>query len=128
MSKNFTALIFGGMVLGALLGAILHATLPGAEAAAEVAGYFSLVTDVFLRLIKMIIAPLVFATLISGIAHMGDGATIGRVGAKTMGWFIGATLVSLLIGTVLGNVLQLGHQLALPLPPGDAAAAVRADL
>jgi Na+/H+-dicarboxylate symporter len=128
MSKNFTALIFGGMVLGAILGAILHATLPGAESAREVAGYFSLITDVFLRLIKMIIAPLVFATLVSGIAHMGDGATIGRVGAKTMGWFLGATLISLLIGTVLANVLQLGHMLNLPLPPTDAASAVRADL
>ena len=128
MSKNFTALIFGGMVLGVVVGAILHANLPGPEAAKEVAGYFSLVTDVFLRLIKMIIAPLVFSTLISGIAHMGDGKTIGRVGAKTMGWFIGATLISLLIGTVLGNLLQLGHQLNLPLPAENAASAVRADL
>jgi Na+/H+-dicarboxylate symporter len=128
VSRKFTGFIFGAMVLGAAVGAVLHETLPSPEAAKEVASYFSLVTDVFLRLIKMIIAPLIVSTLISGIAHMGDSATIGRVGAKTMGWFLGATLVSLLIGAVMGNVLQLGHQLNLPLPPADAASAVQSSL
>ena len=79
VATQFTWFIFGGMVLGALLGWILNRTLPDAAAAKEVAGYFSLITDIFLRLIRMIIAPLVFSTLISGIAHMGDGKAIGRV-------------------------------------------------
>jgi Na+/H+-dicarboxylate symporter len=128
MSRNFTWFIFGGMLLGAAVGAVLNAVLPSPEAAKEVAGYFSLVTDVFLRLIRMIIAPLVFSTLVSGIAHMGDSATIGRVGTKTLGWFLGATFVSLLIGLVMANLLQLGHQLSLPLPPEDAGAVVQASL
>jgi Na+/H+-dicarboxylate symporter len=53
---------------------------------------------------------------------MGDSATIGRVGAKTIGWFLGATLMSLIIGLFMANLLQLGHELNLPLPPEEAAA------
>ena len=128
MSRKFTWFIFGGMVLGALLGAILNATLPSPAAAKEVAGYFELITNIFLRLIRMIIAPLVFSTLVSGIAHMGDGASIGRVGGKTMAWFMGATIVSLLIGLFMANLLHLGSALHLPLPPADAASGVAATL
>ncbi len=62
----------------------------------------------FLRLIKMIIAPLVFATLVGGIAHMGSGSKLGRVFAKTMGWFVSASFVSLLLGLVMVNLLQPG--------------------
>src|SRR3546814_10877026 len=72
----------------------------------------------------MIIAPLVFATLVAGIAHMEDAAAIGRVGAKTMGWFIGASIVSLSIGLVMVHLLQPGSSLALALPTGDAAGVV----
>ena len=128
MSRKFTWFIFGGMILGALLGAVLNATLPDHETAKSVAGYFSLVTDIFLRLIRMIIAPLVFSTLVSGIAHMGDGASIGRVGGKTMAWFLSATVVSLLIGLAMANLLHLGSQLHLPLPAADATAGVQATL
>ena len=128
MSRNFTWFIFGGMVLGVIVGAILNAVLPSHAVAEEAAGYFSLVTNIFLRLIRMIIAPLVLSTLVSGIAHMGDGASIGRVGAKTMGWFLAATMVSLLIGLFMANLLQLGGQLHLPLPPADAASGVQASL
>ena len=128
MSRQFTWFIFGGLVLGALLGASLNATLPSPAAAKEVAGYFELITNIFLRLIRMIIAPLVFSTLVSGIAHMGDGASIGRVGGKTMAWFMGATIVSLLIGLFMANLLHLGSALHLPLPPADAASGVAATL
>src|SRR3546814_6126923 len=68
----------------------------------------------------MIIAPLVFATLVAGIAHMEDAAAIGRVGAKTMGWFIGASIVSLSIGLVMVHLLQPGASLALDLPTTGA--------
>ena len=76
----------------------------------------------FLRLIKMIIAPLVFATLVSGIAHMGDTAALGRVGARSIGWFVGASLLSLTLGLIMVNLLQPGVGADLVLPPEGATA------
>ena len=74
----------------------------------EVAGYFKILSDIFLRLIKMIVAPLVLTTLTVGIAHLGGGAAVGRIGARTMGWFITASLVSLGLGLVMVNALKPG--------------------
>ena len=76
------------MVLGIVVGYVCNVTAPDAEAAKDIAGYFNVVTDIFLRLIKMIIAPLVFATLVAGIASMGDAKAVGRIGAKALGWFV----------------------------------------
>jgi Na+/H+-dicarboxylate symporter len=104
------------MIAGAGVGWMCHELLPTPESAKTVAGYVSLFTDVFLRLIKMIIAPLVFSTLVVGIAHMGDTKSIGRIGIKTMAWFITASLASLLLGMLLVNVLRPGESLNLPLP------------
>ena len=120
-SQRLTAYILGAMVLGIAVGYILNLTLPDAQTAKSVAGYISLVTDIFLRLIKMIIAPLVFTTLVVGIAHMGDGATVGRIGAKAMGWFVAASLVSLLLGLFMVNLLRPGDNLNLPLPDPETA-------
>ncbi|MDP4213956.1 MAG: dicarboxylate/amino acid:cation symporter [Bacteroidota bacterium] len=76
----------------------------------------SVVTDVFLRLIKMIIAPLVFSTLVTGIAKLGDVRAVGRIGGKTLAWFIGASLLSLILGLVIMNIVRLGQSLQLPIP------------
>jgi len=76
----------------------------------------SVVTDVFLRLIKMIIAPLVFSTLVTGIAKLGDIRAVERIGGKTLVWFIGASLLSLVLGLVIMNIVRLGHNLQLPVP------------
>jgi Na+/H+-dicarboxylate symporter len=107
MAKKLTLYIMIGLVLGIIVGAVMHATMP-ADAITEVNKYFKMITDIFLRLIKMIVAPLVFATLVAGIVHMGDTASLGRVGAKTITWFLGATIVSLTLGMVLVNTLQPG--------------------
>lgn len=88
----------------------------------EIAGYISLVSDVFLRLIKMVIGPLVFSTLVVGIAHMGDASTVGRVFAKALFWFIAASLVSLMLGLLMANVLRPGENLGLPMPDIGASA------
>src|SRR5262249_60719672 len=61
-----------------------------------------------LHLSRMIIGPLVFSPVVGGIGHMGDAAPVGRVGAKTMGWFLCASIVSLLLGLFRVNVLQPG--------------------
>ncbi len=116
MSKRFTLFILIAMVLGIVVGQACHVAFPDAKTASTAAGYISLITTLFLRLIKMIIAPLVFSTLVVGIAHMGDTASVGRIGLKTMGWFVTASLVSLLLGLVLVNLLQPGANLNLPLP------------
>jgi len=128
MSGRFTNLIVAGMVLGIIVGYALHTNLTPDEAK-TVAGYFSILTDVFLRLIKMIIAPLVLTTLIVGIAHMGDQSTgapsLGRVGARTLGWFVGASLVSLLLGLFMVNLLKPGVGLNLPLPDEHVTSSVQ---
>ena len=118
---KLTTWILIAMLAGIFVGWMCHALLPTPESAKTVAGYISLVTDIFLRLIKMIIAPLVFSTLVVGIAHMGDAKALGRIGLKTMGWFLSASLVSLLLGMLLVNVLRPGDGLNLPLPDVGAS-------
>lgn len=123
MNRLFTVLIILAMAGGIAAGWACHEYLDPAQAKQAAAG-FGLVTDVFLRLIKMIIAPLVFATLIGGIAHMEDAASVGRVGAKTLAWFVLASLVSLTIGLVMVTLLQpgAGIDLARLAAPGAKAA------
>ena len=121
MSTRFTVLILVAMALGIAVGYACHVAFPDPRTAAAVSGYISLITTVFLRLIKMIIAPLVFSTLVVGIAHMGDTASVGRIGLKTMGWFFSASIVSLLLGLVMVNLFQPGANLNLPLPDAGAA-------
>ncbi len=113
--------ILAAMLAGIALGYAVNASAGDAAAAKDIAGYISIVSDVFLRLIKMLIGPLVFSTLVVGIAHMGDAASVGRVFFKAMMWFLTASLVSLLLGMVLANVLQPGANLGLPLPDVSAA-------
>ena len=100
------AWILIAMVLGIILGYMIFASFPDKGTAKEIAGYVSIVSDVFLRLIKMLIGPLVFSTLVVGIAHMGGGGAIGRVGLKAFFWFVCASLVSLTLGLIFVNLLQ----------------------
>jgi len=116
------ATILIAMVIGIILGYMIFVQFPDKKTATQIAGYISIMSDVFLRLIKMLIAPLVFSTLVVGIAHMGEAASVGRVFAKALGWFITASLVSLLLGMLLANALQPGHDLGLPLPDIGASA------
>ncbi|MDF3080270.1 dicarboxylate/amino acid:cation symporter [Burkholderia sola] len=121
--KNTAAVwILIAMAAGIAIGYMVFTSFPDKKAAAEIAGYISLVSDVFLRLIKMVIGPLVFSTLVVGIAHMGDAASVGRVFAKAFGWFVTASLVSLLLGLLMANLLRPGDNLGLPLPDIGASA------
>ena len=114
MARRLTLYIIAGMVLGLVVGFALNRTYP-ADAAqlATIADYLKLLPDVFLKLIKMIIAPLVFATIVTGIAGMGDSAALGRIGGKALAWFISASLISLGLGMVLVNLLRPGERLSL---------------
>lgn len=110
--KLFTAFLVAATLLGIAVGWLCNRSLT-TEKAAEVAASFSIVTDAFLRLIKMVIAPLVFASLVSAIAKMGSAAEIGRVGVRAMLWFLGASCVSLMVGLVMAHWLQPGAALHL---------------
>jgi Na+/H+-dicarboxylate symporter len=129
VAKRLTYFILAALVLGIIVGWALNAAIdngsPEATARLKViADYLGIITTVFLRLIKMIIAPLVLSTLIVGIAHMGDSGALGRVGLKALGWFISASLMSLTLGMILVNLLAPGRGLALIVPAATAASGV----
>ncbi|MGU3545784.1 dicarboxylate/amino acid:cation symporter [Methylobacterium sp. A52T] len=124
--SRLTTMIFIGMLLGIAVGYACSITWPDPQTAKEIAGYIALVSDVFLRLIKMIIAPLVFSTLVVGIAHLGDTASVGRVGGKALLWFVGASFCSLMLGLIMVNLMQPGHNLNLPLPDAGAGTGLKA--
>ena len=126
MNRRFALLIVLSMVLGVGVGWACNQFL-SPDQAKQAAEGLSLITDVFLRLIKMIIAPLVFTTLVAGIAHMENAAAIGRIGAKTMGWFIGASVVSLLVGLMMVHLLQPGAGLHLETAAAAAPTAANTD-
>jgi Na+/H+-dicarboxylate symporter len=124
MRKYMVQIILAAMILGIVIGYLIF-TLCDAATAKVTAGYISLIAALFLRLIKMIIAPLVLSTLVVGIAHIGDSSSIGRIFAKTMVWFITASLGSLLLGLLMVNVLRPGVDLNMPLPDIGAATGLK---
>ncbi len=124
MAKRLTLYILAAMVLGIIVGITLNKTVTNPATLTNVTDYISILTDIFLRLIKMIIAPLVFATLVTGIAHMGDTTALGRVGGRAIIWFLGASLMSLTLGLVMVNIFQPGVGADLVLPPQGATSGV----
>ena len=118
MKRGFALTVAAAMVLGILAGFAANEHLRP-DQIKDLASALSIVTDLFLRLIRMIIAPLVFSTLVAGIAHMEGAAQIGRVGLKTMLWFIGASLLSLTMGLLLVHLFQPGSGLNLAPPEGS---------
>lgn len=105
--SKLTLYILVGMVLGIIVGYYVHENYgPGTQKVFS--DNAKLLTTIFLRMVQMIIAPIVFATLVVGIAKLGDMKTVGRVGGKAMLWFITASLISLGLGLVLVNILEPG--------------------
>ena len=105
---TLTQQIFTGLVLGIAIGFIVSRTNPG------VAVYFKPFSDLFLRLIKMIIAPLIFATLVAGIAGAGHAKTVGRLGLRSLIYFEIVTTLALVVGLLTVNILRPGVGLSLP--------------
>jgi Na+/H+-dicarboxylate symporter len=108
--NRLTTYIIVGLVLGIVVGYVANTSLANPAGFADT---MSLVTTLFLRLIKMIIAPLVFSTLVVGIAKMGDAKEVGRIGVKALGWFIIASVISLSLGLILVNLFRPGDAMAL---------------
>lgn len=98
--------IFLGMLLGIIVGAFWK----------DLAPHFKILSDIFMRLIKMIIAPLVFSVLVVGIAKVGDFKSVGRIGLKTMIYFTFATLIALSLGLTIVNIFEPGKKMKLELP------------
>ncbi|WP_374529144.1 dicarboxylate/amino acid:cation symporter [Novosphingobium sp.] len=122
LSRNLTAWILFGMVLGVIVGQLLHETVAAELIKANIAPWFKLLSDIFLNLIKLLVAPLVLSTIVVGIAHMGDSSALGRIGFRALAWFITASLISIGLGLVMVNLFQPG--VGAPIP--DAAAAAKA--
>ncbi|WP_294392729.1 dicarboxylate/amino acid:cation symporter [uncultured Sphingomonas sp.] len=124
MAKRITFYILVAMILGIIVGFIVNVAVVDATAVATITDGLSILTGLFLKLIKMVIAPLVFATLAGGIAHMGDSSALGRMGARAIGWFLLASVVSLALGLLFVNIVQPGVGLNLPLPDSHLAGVV----
>ena len=118
--NRLTLFILIAMVAGILLGYVVHKNSTP-EFISKFSVNIKLLTTIFLRLVQMIIAPLVFSTLVVGIAKLGDIKTVGRIGGKALLWFVSASLVSLLLGMLLVNFFHPGT--AIDLSNADTAGA-----
>jgi len=129
-SSRMTTFILVAMILGIAIGGLVHSQVGDPATQKDIAGYISIGSTIFLRLIKMIIAPLVFSTLVVGIGHMSDAGAVGRVGGKAMLWFVCASLVSLTLGLVLVDLFEPGvgvHKIAAGMKSGIDAHAMSLD-
>jgi Na+/H+-dicarboxylate symporter len=117
-----TVVILICMAVGIATGAIINNTVTDPDQIKEISSYFSMLSDIFLTRIKMIIAPLVFSTLVVGIAHMGDASSVGRIFFKSLAWFLSASLFSLLLGLIFANIMQPGASLNLTPPDAHLSA------
>ena len=117
-----TLYVASALVAGIIVGELLNVMLGSSDTVQtksilnQIIEVFSVLTDIFLRLVKMIIAPLVFSTLVVGMAKMGDIQTVGRIGIKALAWFFSASVVSLLLGLLLVNLFEPGSSLHIALP------------
>ncbi|WP_409189291.1 dicarboxylate/amino acid:cation symporter [Bradyrhizobium sp. RDM4] len=107
-NSRLTTWILIALIAGIAVGGVVHHTVEGPATLKEIAGYISIGSTIFLRLMKMVIAPLVFSTLVVGIGHMTDARTVGRMAGKAMLWFIVASIVSLSLGLILVNIFEPG--------------------
>src|SRR5215213_8496794 len=110
--NRLTMFILVAMALGVGTGYVIHEK-SSPETITKFSTNIKLLSTIFIRLVQMIIAPLVFTTLVVGIAKLGDLKAVGRVGGKALLWFVSASLISLLLGLVLVNYFQPGKYIDL---------------
>ena len=117
LTKYLTWCIMGGMLLGVAVGYLVHEDLlSGVMTTEHWVKTFGTLSAIFLNLIKMLVAPLVLGTIISGLAHMNDSAAVGRIGFRAILWFIVASLISISLGLVMVNFFQPGVGVDLAAP------------
>ncbi len=109
MDKRLTLWILAGMILGVAVGYAVHQNFAPESAQFEyLTKTFKLLSDIFLNLIKLLVAPLILSTIVVGIAHMGDSSALGRIGFRAITWFIVASFISIGLGLLMVNVFQPG--------------------
>ncbi|ESZ87210.1 MAG: C4-dicarboxylate ABC transporter [Blastomonas sp. CACIA14H2] len=121
MDRKLTWYIFAGMVLGVAVGYAVHVGVAADSPMFEyITKTFKLLSDIFLNLIKLLVAPLVLSTIVVGIAHMGDSSALGRIGVRALTWFITASFISIGLGLLMVNLFQPG--IGAPIPEAAEAA------
>ncbi|MEY4269528.1 MAG: hypothetical protein RLZZ58_744 [Pseudomonadota bacterium] len=121
MDRRLTWYILAGMALGVIVGYAVHLGLPADSAwFGHLTKTFKLLSDIFLNLIKLLVAPLVLSTIVVGIAHMGDSAALGRIGTRAIMWFVTASFISIGLGLLMVNLFQPG--VGAPIPDATQAA------
>ncbi|HGL6801035.1 TPA: dicarboxylate/amino acid:cation symporter [Citrobacter amalonaticus] len=123
---SLTKMIILGLILGMIAGVAIN-NMASADTAKSYAQDISIFTTIFLRMVKMIIAPLVISTLVVGIAKMGDAKTLGRIFSKTFFLFICASLLSIALGLVIVNLFQPGAGINFVAHDAGAVAAVQSE-
>jgi Na+/H+-dicarboxylate symporter len=114
MAHRLTLYILIGMILGVITGYIVRVSVPAdSEAFTYWLKSFTLLSTIFLNLIKLVVAPLILGTLVAGIAHMGDSSALGRIGTRAIAWFILASLISISLGLLMVNFFEPGAGLNL---------------
>ncbi len=109
MDRRLTLWILAGMILGVAVGYTVHQNFAPESAQFEyLTKTFKLLSDIFLNLIKLLVAPLILSTIVVGIAHMGDSSALGRIGFRAITWFIVASFISIGLGLLMVNVFQPG--------------------
>ncbi len=109
MDKKLTYWILAGMILGVIVGYAVHVGVPQDNVWFEyLTKTFKLLSDIFLNLIKLLVAPLILSTIVVGIAHMGDSSALGRIGFRAITWFIIASFISIGLGLLMVNLFQPG--------------------
>lgn len=119
--NRLTAYVLAAIIIGVTVGHLCHELAASSKIAEQIAGYFALVTQLFLRLIKMIVAPLVLATLVVGVANVGAGRALGRMSLRTMLWFLVAGIVSLALGLCVAQIVRPGNGFEPPASGADVA-------
>ena len=109
MDKRLTLWILAGMILGVAVGYAVHVSFaPDTMQFEYLTKTFKLLSDIFLNLIKLLVAPLILSTIVVGIAHMGDSSALGRIGFRAITWFIIASFISIGLGLLMVNLFQPG--------------------
>ena len=129
LTRYLTWCIMGGMLLGVGVGYLVHeGQLTGVMTNEHWVKTFGTLSAIFLNLIKMLVAPLVLGTIISGLAHMNDSAAVGRIGLRAILWFLAASLISISLGLVMVNYFQPGVGVDLAAPVKTVGEVKKLDL